>query len=261
VIEELAQAGIEEFILVVSPGKELLASHFRPHPELEAALAAKGKNDLLALVKKTSALGKITLAQQEKPLGLGHAVLCAREAVGEEPFIVALADDLVDAQPTCAEQLVANYERFQKPQVAVFEVPDSDVNKYGIVAPRYSPDDPRYALDPEKRLLPLKELQEKPSVAAAASRLAIVGRYLLTPDIFPLLAKTEKGVGGEIQLTDGLRALNRQRDLLAYRFHGERFDSGDKLGFLAANVHFALKGESGPAFRVLLERELKRGTR
>jgi len=241
ILEELADAGVEEFIIVLSRGKEALLKHFQPHSQLENDLREKEKLELLSLCQRPTNLGRIRSVYQDKALGLGHAVLCAREAVGNEPFLVCLGDDLIDAHPNASQQMVSCFGKFQKPLVAVQKVPRSEVHKYGIIDPCFSMEDSNYYMDPEKRLIPLKDLVEKPKPERAPSHLAIVGRYLLTPDVFPILEKTGKGAGGEIQLTDALRTLNKEKGILAYRFEGERFDAGDKLGYLYANLYFGLK--------------------
>lgn len=242
IFEELKEAGIEEFIFIISKGKETLAEHFKPHDELEKYLKEKNKKDLLDVLQMTQNFGKVTFVYQDFPRGLGHAVLCAEKAVAGEPFIVALGDDLIDHPgESCSQQLCSLFGQFGKSMVSVQEVALCEVQKYGIVSPKFLPEDAHYALDSKKRLIALKDLVEKPLPQAAPSRLAIVGRYLLTPEIFPILAKTGQGVGGEIQLTDGLKALNQTHDLYAYVFEGERFDAGDKFGFLQATLHYGLK--------------------
>lgn len=255
VIEELHAAGVQEFILVVSKGKESIRDHFQAHEALEAHLEAKAQAELLKSVRLPSSFGKITLVYQDKPRGLGHAVLCARAAVGNEPFLVALGDDLIDATPGCAAQMVERFNRYGKAMVAVQRVERSEVHKYGIVAPRFHEGDPQRFLDEEKRLLPLADLVEKPSADKAPSHLAIVGRYLLLPEIFEILQNTAPGAGGEIQLTDGLKAFNLKHPLLAYEFQGLRLDAGDKFGYLQANIHYGLRHpEIGERLRRFLER-------
>lgn len=255
IFEELKDAGVEEFIFIISRGKETLADHFKPHTDLEKYLKEKNKNDLLDVLKMTQNFGKVTFVYQDFPRGLGHAVLCAEKEVAGEPFIVALGDDLIDHPgQNCSQQLCALFQEFAKPMVSVQQVALSEVQKYGIVSPKFSPEDSHYALDRKKRLIALKDLVEKPSPQAAPSQLAIVGRYLLTPDIFPILAKTGQGVGGEIQLTDGLKALNQASELFAYVFEGQRFDAGDKFGFLQATMHYGMKHpELGHRFKDFLK--------
>jgi UTP--glucose-1-phosphate uridylyltransferase len=239
---------------VISRGKESVGSYFDSHPELEQVLEQKGKLDLLNLVQKTNSFGKVKIVYQDEPKGLGHAVLCAKDEVGKEPFLVSLGDDLIDANPSCSLQMVQAFKTHGKAMVAVQEVEKKEVNKYGIIDPCYPKDHKDYGLDPEKRLIMLKNLVEKPDPANAPSLFAIIGRYLLPPEIFPVLEKTQKGSGGEIQLTDGLRDLNQMQDLLAYRFKGQRFDAGDKLGYIQANLHFGLKhAEIGPALKEYLK--------
>ena len=241
IFEELAGAGVEKFILVISPGKESILDHFKPRKDLEEFLTQKRKESLLKLIQESNYVEKIKIVYQNQPRGLGHAVLCAKEAVGKEPFFVALGDDLIDADPSCAKQMITQFNEFQNSMVAVQEVKSEDVNKYGIIDPLHSEKDPNFYLDSDKRVIPLKDLVEKPSADEAPSSFAIVGRYLLTPAIFPILAQTKEGAGGEIQLTDGLKSLNQKEKLLAFRFKGKRFDAGDKFGYIQANIHYGLK--------------------
>jgi UTP--glucose-1-phosphate uridylyltransferase len=231
VVEELAASGIEEIILVLSPGRTLALDHFRPAPELERLLADRNKRDLLEVVHHTNNLAKFTVAYQARPLGLGHAVLMARDAVGNEPFAVILPDDIFDGPRPCLRQLIDAAEREDAPVIALIRVPHSETSKYGIVALK--------AAGP--RLYELTGMVEKPPASEAPSDFAIMGRYVLTPDIFPLLADCQPGAGGEIQLTDGLLALSKRRKLYGYEFEGVRYDLGDRVGFLTAQIGYGLK--------------------
>lgn len=231
VVEEAVASGIEEVVIVVAPGRTLVLDHFEPAVELERHLEERGKYDLLAMVRTTNPAARITSAIQEQPLGLGHAVLQARAAVGDEPFAVILPDDIFDAEPPCLGQLIAVAQAHDAPVVALMRVAHADISKYGIVE----------ASTAGERLYRLHGMVEKPKPADAPSDFAIMGRYVLTPDIFGLLAEGKPGAGGEIQLTDALLALCRRRALYGYEVAGTRYDLGDRFGFLAAQVGFGLK--------------------
>jgi UTP--glucose-1-phosphate uridylyltransferase len=231
VVEEATAAGIEEIVIVVAPGRSLVLDHFEPAAELERHLEERGKYDLLAMVRATNPSARITSAIQARPLGLGHAVLQAREAIGEEPFAVILPDDIFDAERPCLSQLIEVAEARKAPVVALMRVAREDSAKYGIVE----------ATPAGERLYRLHGMVEKPEPAQAPSDLAIVGRYVLTPDIFALLAEGKQGAGGEIQLTDALLGLSRQRALYGYEVKGARYDLGDRFGFLTAQIGFGLK--------------------
>lgn len=231
VVEEAVEAGIEEIVLLLGPGKEALREHFEPAPLLERHLEQRGKRDLLAIVHKTNHLARFTIAWQNEPRGLGHAVLCTREAVGDEPFAVILPDDIFDCPRPCLRQLLDVAEPADAPTVALLRVARSELSKYGIVA--VNPAGPRR--------YELTGMVEKPPIDQAPSEFAIMGRYILTPDIFALLAQVKPGAGGEIQLTDGLLALARRRKLYGYEFEGIRYDLGDRVGFLTAQIGFGLK--------------------
>jgi UTP--glucose-1-phosphate uridylyltransferase len=231
VVEEAIASGIEEIILVLSPGRTLVHEHFQPAEELEQHLEQRGKLELLDLIRSTNSPVRFAVAWQEKPLGLGHAVLQAREAVGDEPFAAMLPDDIFDAPVPCLRQLLDVAEKKDAATVALMRVPRSEIPKYGIVSVRAS----------GERLYELTGMVEKPRIEEAPSDFAILGRYVLTPDIFGLLANGKPGAGGEIQLTDGLLALSQRRTLYGHEFKGIRYDLGDRLGFLTAQVGFALK--------------------
>jgi UTP--glucose-1-phosphate uridylyltransferase len=227
VVEEAIASGIEEIVLVVAPGRSLVLDHFAPVPDLEK----RGKRDLLDLVRSVATMARITRAEQRQPLGLGHAVLQARAAIGDEPFAVILPDDIFDAEPPCLRQLLDVAEAREAPVVALMRVAPQDISKYGIVE----------ASPAGARLHRLTGMVEKPEPSKAPSDFAIVGRYVLTPEIFGMLAEGKPGAGGEIQLTDGLLALCRRRRMYGYEFAGTRYDLGDRLGLVTAQIGFGLK--------------------
>jgi UTP--glucose-1-phosphate uridylyltransferase len=231
VVEEAVASGIEEIVIVVAPGRSLVLDHFAPVPDLERHLQERGKHDLLALVRSIGGMARTTRANQDQPLGLGHAVLQAREAIGDEPFAVILPDDIFDSEQPCLRQLLDVAETRDAPTVALMRVEPADISKYGIV--EASPAGPR--------LHRLTGMVEKPEPSKAPSDFAIVGRYVLTPEIFGLLAEGKPGAGGEIQLTDGLLALCRRRPMYGYEFTGTRYDLGDRFGLLTAQIGFGLK--------------------
>ena len=231
VVEEIVSSGITDITFVTSPGKGALLSHFASAPDLEEFLQERGKSELLKIVHATSRLAKITSVEQTVPLGIGHAVMQARAAVGDEPFAVFLPDDVYDANPPCLRQLLDVSEKFDSPVVALLRVPRSEVSKYGIVECRQS----------APRLYELTGMVEKPTSDKAPSEFAIIGRYLLPPEIFDLIAAVKPGAGGEIQLTDALLALSQKRKLYGYEVDGVRYDLGDLFGFLTAQIGFGLK--------------------
>jgi UTP--glucose-1-phosphate uridylyltransferase len=230
--EEAIAAGATELIFITGRNKRSIEDHFDNASELEASLEASGKTELLETLKAIlpSHVSCIFI-RQPKALGLGHAVLCAKPVVGDKPFSVILADDLIDASPAATKQMAEVFARKQSSILGVEDVLPSETASYGIVD----------AFEIEHNLLKLKSIIEKPKPADAPSTLAVVGRYLLTPRIFECLEKVKPGKGGEIQLTDGIADLMRFEDVLAYRFAGKRFDCGSKLGFMKANVELALK--------------------
>ena len=230
-VEEAVRSGVRRVVLVTNPGNTLTASHFAPAPELEAELGARGKPDLLAAVRALTALADVTCVHQPRPLGLGHAVLCGRDAVGDAPFAVLLPDDVIDAEPPALRQMLDVFAERGGPVLLVERVPRAAVHRYGIVAA-----EPLGA-----GVFRVTDLVEKPSAADAPSDLAILGRYVLTPDVFDALESTDRGAGGEIQLTDGLRHLLRTRPIHACALNGTRLDAGDRNGFLKATIHFAAK--------------------
>jgi UTP--glucose-1-phosphate uridylyltransferase len=231
VVEEAIASGIEEVIIVTSPGKTLVLEQFEPAMELEHNLEVRGKIDLLAMLRKSNHPVKITPAVQVEPLGLGHAVLQSRTAVGAEPFVVMLPDDIFDCPRPCLRQLLDAAEGNNAPVVALLKVARSEISKYGIVDAKAA----------GERLFELHGMVEKPAPEKAPSDFAIMGRYVLTPEIFDLLAEGKPGAGGEIQLTDALMALAQRQRIFGYEFEGIRYDLGDRVGFIAAQVGFGLK--------------------
>jgi UTP--glucose-1-phosphate uridylyltransferase len=233
-VEEAVAAGIANIILVTGRGKNAIEDHFDVSVELETFLEARGKREQLAEIRKISNMINFAYVRQGEPLGLGHAVLVARELVGQEPFAVILGDDVIDAEPPAIKQLMAVFEQVGGPVLAVERVPRDEISSYGVIA-----------LDPGAQLGEgvhrVRDLVEKPSKGEAPSDLAIIGRYILTPDIFPALAATKSDRTGEIQLTNGLRELLKTRPIFACEIKGVRHDTGNKLGFLKAVVYFALK--------------------
>ena len=232
-VAEAAAAGVTEMIFVTGRNKRAIEDHFDDYPELERELEEKGKDELLDLVRNIVPAGvKCVYIRQPKALGLGHAVLCAKPVVGNEPFGVMLADDLVDAKESCIGQLInVRNERKGGSVVAVQDVAPESTNKYGIVS----------VDDVAQQTSQMRGIVEKPDPAVAPSRMAVIGRYVFEPEIFDYLEKVEPGVGGEIQLTDGVAASLDTVPTYAYRFEGRRFDCGSKQGFLDATVHFARK--------------------
>ena len=233
-VEEAVKAGISNILMVTGRGKNAIEDHFDVSVELEAFLEARGKTEQLDEVRKISNLINFAYVRQGEPLGLGHAVLVARELIGTDPFAVILGDDVIDADPPAIRQLIDVYERVGGPVLAVERVPRDEISSYGVIAVDTSVD-----LGPG--VYQVKDLVEKPPKDEAPSDLAIIGRYVLTPDIFPALAATKSDRTGEIQLTNGLRELLKSRPLFACEIKGVRHDTGNKLGFLKAVVYFALR--------------------
>jgi UTP--glucose-1-phosphate uridylyltransferase len=248
-VEEAIHSGIQNIIIVTGRGKSAIEDHFDVSYELEQLLESRGKKDLLSVVRDVSDMIDVAYIRQKEALGLGHAVLRAKELVGQESFAVVLSDDVIDAETPCLRQLLDIHEFFAAPVLAVMEVPKESLSSYGVVDA-----DPVAHNGPKDRLFRIRDMVEKPKPSEAPSNLAIIGRYVLTPEIFDCIAQVEPGSGGEIQLTDGLRQLLRSRPVYAYRFEGTRYDAGDKLGFLKATVEFALKRHDlGAPFRAYLK--------
>ena len=244
VVEEAVASGIESVIIVTGRGKSAIEDHFDVSFELEALLRERGKEDDLRLVRRIADMARFSYVRQREALGLGHAILQARDLVGDEPFAVMLSDDIIDSKTPALRQLLDVYEQYDAPVLATMEVEGEVISRFG-------------ALDVEEvtdGVYRIKDMVEKPPLAQAPSNLAIIGRYVLTPDIFDEIASTRPGAMGEIQITDAMRALLQKRDFYAVRFEGTRYDAGDKLGFLVATVEFALKhADLAPEFRQYLE--------
>ncbi len=246
-VEEAVASGLKHLVIVTGRGKNAIEDHFDVSFELEKILEERGKSDLLNLVRAVSDMVHLAYVRQKEALGLGHAIMVARDLVSEGPFAVLLGDDVIESETPCIRQMIEIYEKYQASVIAILEVPRQEVSRYGIV--RGVP-----LAGEDGRIFDIQDLIEKPAVEKAPSNLAIIGRYILTPAIFDALEDTERGSGGEIQLTDGLRRLLRKERILAYRFRGKRYDAGEKLGFLQATVEFALKNpELGPEFRGYLK--------
>jgi UTP--glucose-1-phosphate uridylyltransferase len=244
VIEEAVASGIANIIIVTGRGKTAIEDHFDVAYELEQMLERRGKTDLLRQVRSISDMIDVSYVRQKEPLGLGHAILMAREMIGNEPFAVFLGDDVIEGPTPVMRQMIQVYERYACSLVAVEAVSRARTRDYGIVAAERLAD----------RIYKVTDLVEKPPPAEAPSNLAIIGRYILTPEIFPHLEQTRAGRGGEIQLTDGLRSLLKRQAIYAYAFEGKRYDTGDKLGFLKATVEFALRRpDLGGPFRAYLK--------
>lgn len=232
IVEEAIASGIEDIIIVTGKGKRSIEDHFDHAFELENNLFSKGKFDLLDEVRRSSNVD-IHYIRQKEAKGLGHAVWCARNFIGNEPFAVLLGDDIVQSQTPCTKQLAEQYERLQRSVIGVQTVPSDQTHRYGILAP----------LNNFERLYEVDYFVEKPSQGKAPSRLAIMGRYILTPEIFEYLEHQEEGAGGEIQLTDAIQKLNESQGVYAYDFEGTRYDVGEKLGFIMTTIDFALQKE------------------
>ena len=231
IVKEAVASGIEDIIFITGRGKNSILDHFDYFPELEEKLVREGKHDLADMLRETSSMAKIIAVRQGEPRGLGHAVLCAKDLIGNEPFVVLLGDDLVDSAIPCSRQMIDAYNKHKKSVVALLRVDDEDVSKFGICG--------GHQID--ERLYSLDTMMEKPSLQAAPSNLAIVGRYVLQPTIFKYLEDTQPGTGGEIQLTDAMERMMKVEGFLGYEFSGQRYDAGDKFGFLQAAIAYGLK--------------------
>jgi UTP--glucose-1-phosphate uridylyltransferase len=230
VVEEAVASGLEEIVLVTGRNKRAIEDHFDAAFELEYYLQDRGKTEELAQIKTISELASVSYVRQKEPLGLGHAILCARPLVGDAPFGVFLGDDIIVSETPCMRQLLDVYARYAGPVVAVMRIPGEEIGRYGVIKAK--------ALG--GNVFEVLDMVEKPAPKDAPSDLAIIGRYVLTPDLFPILAETPPDSRGEIQLTNGLRTLGQRRPIYAVEFEGRRYDTGDKLGFLKATVDFAL---------------------
>lgn len=234
IVEEAVESGIEDIIIVSGRGKRAIEDHFDKSYELESTLASKEKWLQLEEVQSISNLANIHYIRQKEPLGLGHAISSCQSFVGNEAFAVLLGDDIVKSANTpCLKQLISIHQRYHASVVGVQPVSNEEISKYGIVAPR--------GTEIEKGVIHLQSLIEKPTIEQAPSNYAIMGRYILRPEIFPILQELEPGAGGEIQLTDAIKLLNQTQVVLAYHFEGIRYDIGDKLGFIKATLDFALE--------------------
>jgi len=252
VIEEAMSSGIDNIIIVTGRGKNAIEDHFDVSYELEKILESRGKTELLDQVRAISKMVSISYVRQKEALGLGHAILVARPLVGDEPFAVLLGDDIIDAEVPCTQQMISVFEKYGSSVLATQVVDGPDISRYGVIKGKPVENGPN-----SDRIYQVEDLVEKPPSAEAPSNLAIIGRYILTPEIFEVLEQTRADTGGEIQLTNGLRLLREKQLIHAYRFEGKRYDAGDKLGFLKATVEFALKREDlGSDFGAYL-RDLK----
>jgi UTP--glucose-1-phosphate uridylyltransferase len=248
-VEEVIHSGIQNIIIVTGRGKSSIEDHFDVSFELEHLLESRGKKEMLATVRGISDMIDISYVRQKEALGLGHAVHRAKELVGNEPFAVVLSDDVIDAEIPCMRQLLDVYEYFGASVLALMEVPVENISAYGVVDA-----EPVAHNGSRHQLFRIRNMVEKPKPADAPSNLAIIGRYVLTPEIFGSIEAVQPGSGGEIQLTDGLRHLLRNRPVYGLKFDGTRYDAGDKLGFLQATVEFALKRyDLGGPFREYLQ--------
>jgi UTP--glucose-1-phosphate uridylyltransferase len=239
-------SGCDQIIIITGRGKQAIEDHFDVSYELEKMLEEKGKTELLKIVRQISDMIHIAYVRQKEAMGLGHAVLMARELVGNEPFAVLLADDVIDADPPCLKQMIEVFNKMQCSILATQVVEGKAISAYGVLDVKPVPGD--------NRLFEVVNMVEKPKMEDAPSNLAILGRYILTPAVFETLAETKLGTGGEVQLTDGMKLLLKREKMYAYRYEGKRHDTGDKLGFLKATVEFALKREDlGGPFREYLK--------
>ena len=231
VVQEAVDAGIQEIIFVTGRGKDGIEDHFDEAPELEQILAERGQTEMVAMLRRIAEMTEVVSVRQKKPLGLGHAVLCARDLVGNEPFAVMLADDLIDSETPCTRQLLEIFEEKKESVIALMKVPEEEVHRYGVIRGK----------EVKKGLYQVEATVEKPPAREAPSRMAIIGRYILRPETFAILENLPAGKGGEIQLTDGLSRLVQDRKVFGCEFQGERYDIGDKLGFVRATIAYALK--------------------
>ena len=253
IMEEVVHSGIHEVILITGREKGSIEDHFDTSAELENHLRKKGRHDLLKIVQEVSEMVTLVSVRQKEPLGLGHAVLCAKKAVGDEPFAVLLGDDLIDASVPCIRQMIDTYEELHRgvnpsapgsALIAIQKVPWAETHLYGIIKGKKIKD----------RVYRIEDMIEKPEKGTAPSNLAIIGRYILPPEIFEILERVRPDRKGEIQLTNGLRELNKRAPVYGYEFFGDRYDAGDKLGYLEANIAFALKHpELGPKLKRFLK--------
>ena len=246
-VEEALAAGCDQIIIVTGRGKSAIEDHFDVSYELEKMLEERKKTELLTIVRQISDMIHVAYVRQKEAMGLGHAVLMARELVGNEPFAVLLADDVIDANPPCLKQMIDQFDDTQSSIIATQQVDGPGISAYGVLDAT--------PVSGNNRLYEVRNMVEKPRLEEAPSNLAIIGRYILTPQIFEVLDRTPLGTGGELQLTDAMRLLLKEEKIFGYRYEGKRHDAGDKLGFLKATVEFALKRqELGPQFREYLKK-------
>lgn len=231
IVEEAVQSGIEDIIIVTGRNKRSIEDHFDKSVELELQLEKNNKKELLEIARDVSEIANIHYIRQKEPKGLGHAILTAKNFIGNEPFAVLLGDDIIHSEKPCLKQMIEVFEEYKTSILGVQQVPETDVNKYGIVKGKHI----------EGRVYKVKDMVEKPKQEEAPSNIAILGRYIITPTIFKYLEDQEAGAGGEIQLTDSLKRLSNEEAMYAYDFEGERYDVGNKIGFLKATVEFALR--------------------
>lgn len=234
IIEEAVEAGIQDIIIVTGRNKRSIEDHFDRSIELELELEKSGKQEMLEMVKDISEMANIHYIRQKEPRGLGHAILAAQHFIGDEPFAVLLGDDVVISKQPCLGQMLDVFHEYQTSILGVQTVPHEVVNKYGIIAGKQV----------DERVYKVQDMVEKPSVEEAPSNVAVLGRYIITPEIFPFLETQDAGKGGEIQLTDALKRLAKEQAMYAYDFKGHRYDVGSKIGFLQANVEFALRDDA-----------------
>jgi UTP--glucose-1-phosphate uridylyltransferase len=233
IVEEAVLSGIESIIIVTGRNKKSIEDHFDKSVELEQTLLEKGKLDMLKEIQSIHDMAKIHYIRQKEPLGLGHAILCAEQFIGDEPFAVLLGDDIMVADPPALQQMISVFDTYQEPVVGVQHVPSSEVGKYGIIS----------ASDQQNRIYTVQDLIEKPAPHQAPSNMAIMGRYILNPSIFEILQTIERGAGNEYQLTDALREACHRDGLLALELKGSRYDIGDKFGYMKAIVEMGLRRE------------------
>jgi UTP--glucose-1-phosphate uridylyltransferase len=247
-VEEAMASGCDQIIIITGRGKQAIEDHFDVSYELERMLQDRKKKDLLDIVRHISDMIHVAYVRQKEALGLGHAVLTARELVGNEPFAVLLADDVIDAEVPCLKQMIDVFDQVNGCVLAAQVIEGKAISSYGVL--KVKPADGRFG----GRLYEIEDMVEKPQLKDAPSNLAVIGRYILTPGLFGALSETKAGVGGELQLTDGMKSLLKKEKMYAYVFEGKRYDTGDKLGFLKATVEFALKrADLGPQMREYLK--------
>lgn len=229
IVEEAIESGVEDIIIVTGKHKRAIEDHFDKSLELELLLEEKGDKQLLDMVRRVTNLADIHYIRQKQPLGLGHAVLCARKFIGNEPFAVLLGDDMIRSDKPTLASMIEMYDQYRTSVIGAMEVPPEEVGRYGIISPQE-----------QEGIIRIKDLVEKPQPEDAPSNLAVIGRYIIEPEIFSLLERAQPGKGGEIQLTDALRELNGQKQMVAYRLEGQRYDIGDKFGYIKATIDLAL---------------------